>query len=325
MKTKREKKGFTLVELLTVMSVIAVLIGILVPALNYVRIMAKGTSQSAQFHSISVALDIFNGENDGYPASSILPAGGTANLTIGAQRLAEALVGRDLLGFDSMTSWDADYDATTNPLKQEIYASILKKSSSQAQEDASIARRKGPYLSGGNIEAYEIGQLYTGGIGNIYDGSPASGNPPAPVLTDCYRVQSVTLANNKQAMAGSPILYYKANTSLTGSNIFPKDTDTSITDAMAKSYVYNSMDNEELINLGLMKDQVNVLTNPHHYDIAYTDPATSRTGRRLFYDAIENPKITSQPRAYNQDKYILISAGYDGKYGTRDDITNFGD
>ena len=29
------------------------------------------------------------------------------------------------------------------------------------------------------------------------------------------------------------------------------------------------------------------------------------------------------PRPYRADSYILISAGYDGLYGTRDDICNF--
>jgi hypothetical protein len=49
-----------------------------------------------------------------------------------------------------------------------------------------------------------------------------------------------------------------------------------------------------------------------------------------FYDAITNKqvRITSttlgmQRRPYKADTYILISAGFDGEYGTRDDITNF--
>ncbi|MFA6175205.1 MAG: type II secretion system protein [Phycisphaerae bacterium] len=329
METKREKFGFTLVELLTVMAVIAILIGLLVPALNLVRKMAKDTSQKAQFHSIGVSLDIFSGENDGYPESSVLPNYTTAsNLTVGAQRLAEALVGRDMLGYDPQSSWDAYVDETDKT----IYASQTIKNSTPAEETASLVRRKGPYLSSENIEAYEMGQLYTDATaktGAVYDGSIATGGSgvPAPVLTDGYRTKSIVI-NNKRAMAGSPILYYKANASLTGTSIFPSTQitpkATSVTELQAEGYIYNSNDNEALINLGLMKDQANVTTNPHHFDDAYTDPSTGNKGRWFFYDTITNPKITSQPRPYNASSYLLISAGYDGIYGTTDDITNFG-
>jgi len=48
------KKGFTIVELLTVMAVIAVLIGLLIPALALVNKKAKTVQQRAQFHAIDV-------------------------------------------------------------------------------------------------------------------------------------------------------------------------------------------------------------------------------------------------------------------------------
>ena len=34
-------------------------------------------------------------------------------------------------------------------------------------------------------------------------------------------------------------------------------------------------------------------------------------------------KIVTTNRPVNADKFILISAGYDGEYGTADDICNF--
>jgi hypothetical protein len=33
--------------------------------------------------------------------------------------------------------------------------------------------------------------------------------------------------------------------------------------------------------------------------------------------------MASLPRPYRRDSYILISAGYDGLYGTADDVLNF--
>ena len=34
-------------------------------------------------------------------------------------------------------------------------------------------------------------------------------------------------------------------------------------------------------------------------------------------------KIVTTSRPFNADKFILISAGYDGEYGTADDVCNF--
>ena len=109
------RQGFTIVELLTVMGVIAILIGLLVPALNQVKDYAKQIQQGAQFHSIEVALDLYKAEFGEYPASSdnldeYNPANNAVvringnpitdtNYYCGANKLAEALVGLDFLGF----------------------------------------------------------------------------------------------------------------------------------------------------------------------------------------------------------------------------------
>ena len=36
-------------------------------------------------------------------------------------------------------------------------------------------------------------------------------------------------------------------------------------------------------------------------------------------------RLHATPRPHNEDGYILISAGYDGLYGTKDDVFNFAD
>jgi len=313
MKKQLKKYGFTIVELLTVMSVIAILIGLLVPALNLVNRIAKDTKQKAQFHSITVALEIYNGEQEAYPESAALPSGGSAPYTVGAQRLAEALVGRDLLGYDPASTWNAADDEA----KSDIYASedAPKNSDYTTEVVPCLDRRKGPYLNPENVEAYQIEQLYSLDPGDVYDGN----NTPAPVLTDAYRVKTVTVGD-RQVKAGSPILYYKANTS---SKEFYNSDDGTISDAEAQASIFNSIDNEELIDLGhLIKP-----SELHHFDnITGVTPAYaegSKDGRQLFYDAITNPKIISMNRPYNQNSYLLISAGFDGIYGTSDDIFNF--
>ena len=53
----KKTKGFTIVELLTVMSIIIILMGVLVPALNRVRRFSKIVTQRGQFHEISKGLE----------------------------------------------------------------------------------------------------------------------------------------------------------------------------------------------------------------------------------------------------------------------------
>ena len=98
---RTRKNGFTIIELLTVMGVIAVLIGLLIPALGLVKDNAKRIQQKAQFHGIDVGLEIFKTEFGSYPNSkdNLVPPASEAVGYTGANKLAEAMVGLDLLGF----------------------------------------------------------------------------------------------------------------------------------------------------------------------------------------------------------------------------------
>ena len=61
MKRKREKPGLTLVEILTVIAIVALLIGILMPAATAVKNAAKEVKQRGQFMTINLALAAWNG------------------------------------------------------------------------------------------------------------------------------------------------------------------------------------------------------------------------------------------------------------------------
>ena len=67
-----KRAAFTIIELLTVMSIIIILIGLLVPSLNMARRYAKKLTQMNQLRTIGIAIEFFNSEFDGYPPSGAM-------------------------------------------------------------------------------------------------------------------------------------------------------------------------------------------------------------------------------------------------------------
>jgi type II secretory pathway pseudopilin PulG len=291
-KQSDKKTAFTIIELLTVMSIIVILIGLLLPSLNMVKRYAKEVKQRAQFNSIKSALEFFSseGQYDSLPPSNALD--GTSANYCGAMKLCEAMVGWDLIGFHLNSAWRADgYDSAAGPLS---YDPLKTRDDDGDGIPDTLKERKEPYLQTENANAYRIGQLYTA----------QTAFPTSPfVLCDVYnRARNVTTGKG----IGMPILYYKANTSNTIHD--PCGTLPIIGDD--KGYIYNYTDNDELVKLGL--PPIGTAT-----DHPLSTPKT-------FYDITKDNRIsitTGWP--HNPNSYILISAGFDGIYGTNDDIFNF--
>jgi len=279
-KQPNKKAAFTIVELLTVMSIIIILMGLLAPAMNRVRRHAKWVVQKNQFHSINVALELSRAEFDGYPDSGALDGSGASYC--GAMKLAEAMMGQDLLGFhpDSRFRADGTIDGTAatqlyppNPLTDNLKA------------------RKEPYLPLESANVYRLKDLYRnpGPFAPIQD--------RVVVLCDVY-TRATNLTTGKKV--GMPILYYEANTSRTAHDLVDPDNAQNI---------YDYKDNNELVGLGKPWDPA----TPH---TLFSTPVK-------FYESTWNEKVSAITRPYRADSFILISAGFDGEYGTPDDVFNF--
>ncbi|NLH18155.1 MAG: prepilin-type N-terminal cleavage/methylation domain-containing protein [Phycisphaerae bacterium] len=303
--SSRHGAAFTLMELLVVIAIISMLVMILAPGLNKVMKSAKALKQKAVLHSLEVGLEFFHDENDGYPQSKVESNKGAPPLICGAQHLAEALLGRDQRGFDPVSKWYAP--------KQD---SALKE---YENDPTSLHRRKKVYTELKDSAVVLLEQLYEGYSGPVYS-SDGTGKILAPVITDIFRHRKVVLPSGQQYFVGNPILYYKANEESKDFEWDPMPTNLS-------RLIYNYDDNADLIKLGPVQDPVN---RKHLFDPAepyeYTDihgAVKTATGRERFYNTITDPSVQNYRKPYNPRSFILMSAGYDGIFGTKDDVTNF--
>jgi len=297
-KKPNRKRAFTIVELLTVMSIIVILISLLVPALNMVKRYARDVKQRAQFHSIGVALDLFHGEFDDYPPSDAQDTAAPPVDYCGAMKLAEAMVGQDLLGLHPSSVFRSDGRNPALPAPyDDLYPSSLDLTTPVHVEN--VRARKGPYLPVENANAYRLKNLY--GPGNT-----ALLFEDLFVLCDVY-----TRVRHRETgkKVGMPILYYKADTSKVLHDPNSPGTDN----------IYNYNDNIELVDLDLPWDTA------HQHPMASGGQTPDGVVPRpeIFYEKTKNEKVAAIDRPYRPDSYILISAGFDGLYGTDDDVFNF--
>jgi len=287
-KQSSRQAAFTIVELLTVMSIIVILIGLLVPALNQVKRFAYEVKQKAQLKSIETAVELSNSEFDGYPDSSWQGPDGVPYC--GAMKLCEAVMGQDLQGFHPDSIFRSD---GTDSFRQ-LYPDANAVTPAAYRDNLSM--RKGPYLPLESANAFQIRDLYQ---------DPGPFRPRHFVLCDVFRRVTHRITGQR---VGMPILYYKANTANTLHNVHnPSDPQN----------IYNYLDNQALLMLGKPWDQGASSSTPHRLAVE-----NGQQGVR-FYMNTKNQKVTTASRPYRADTFILISAGYDGEYGTPDDICNF--
>ena len=314
----RSKKGFTIVELLTVMGVIAVLIGLMVPALALVKDYSKRIQQKAQFHGIDMGLEMYKTEFGSYPRSddnSTLPPhptlGADAGVYCGSNKLAEALVGLDLIGFHPSADFRSDGMNTVpdplNPLGMNVNVYNTQGTAGWQDDQQNIDARKGPFVDLENANAYRMNEVYANPApfsANFatLDASGANVTLYPLALCDVYAQKRSGMGAKK---TGTPLLYYRARTNFSQQN-FSIDGDET-------NDIYNFYDNENLLDLGM----------PNTGDPFTVQGANIAETLLNFENMIINENVQTIRRPYRADSYILISAGKDGDFGTADDVFNF--
>jgi len=151
-----------------------------------------------------------------------------------------------------------------------------------------IKARKELFLTLDHANPYRLLDIYGSGNAGPF-------NEIHFVLCDMYIREMET-----GRRTGMPILYYKANTSNTKHDVNNPDNPNNI---------YNYKDNHALLSLGIPwkpKKQHPLFINPKN-----------------FYEMTKDRSVRTQSKPVRADSFILISAGFDGLYGTKDDICNF--
>jgi prepilin-type N-terminal cleavage/methylation domain-containing protein len=298
--------GFTLVELITTLAVIAILMAFLIPALTAVQKTAVTVRQKAQFHTISLGLEAFNQDNGYYPPSAYVSSPVNTYYTA-SERLAEAMIGQDGLGFHPSSRFtttalaDLNGDGQPEPLYRN-YANFENFAYYQlpGNMEANLKIRTGPYLELEGANAVQLQHIYgTAVIGSL--------RADSLVLVDMFS-KVKHLGTGKQT--GMPILYYRADSSKVGhsaaNDLAIENSTYNVRDAL---YVYN------LSNNGIARLPVPFIGPGSIHPMA--------DNPQLFYNATINPNFNNPQRPYRAESFILHSAGPDGLYGTTDDIFNF--
>ena len=201
----------------------------------------------------------------------------------GAMKFAEAMVGKDLKGFHPDSLFRSDGNDGSRKV---LYPDANNLTTELYQ--ANIKIRKGPYLPIENANAYHLNDIFE-------NTGPFDGN--SYVLCDEYG--RFTHLNTGRRI-GMPILYYKADISKNAHDINdPNNPDN----------IYNYKDNHAMLALGIP-------SKPNKKHPLFEDPT-------IFYKMTKKYKSTKQNVSMRADSYILLSAGKDGLYGTKDDIVNF--
>lgn len=354
---RNQNAAFSLIELLTVIFIISLLIGMLIPSINSARNAAKKATTSKTIESIKVGMEMFKNDNErdfrqtngyppsfqhppiaGYASNNLLYRGvfpfipdfsGTPPVVYGAHWLPAMLMGTHQLGYVKRSSVPAKDNLRRRPWLW--YSADISASD--------VLPLEGPlYVDPGNIRTKKTKDLP--GQPNLDDFFPDWGSG-----TDALKMEDLPVFVDS---FDQPMLYYVASSHGRVTNMVHEDR------VVNQDYTGNGQqergvpfyfhqDNEGFT--GTISDETSpdglgwdFGAHPKGHPIGRSgaeltalgliDPNNRETfaryivGRKIYASLGPTTTENAPLRPVNADSYLLITAGPDGRYGTNDDVSN---
>lgn len=166
--TRKLNRGFTLIELLVVIAIIAILIALLLPAVQQARAAARGVLCSNNLKQMGLAMHNYADSHRGFPPSIVIGPGGGGQWSVQARLLPflEQANLQNLIDFSGAYSGDAALPAVATT-RVPVYI-CPSEPGDRARTDAN-----------GNAIHYPVSYGFNGGTWQIYDPSSGSGSDGA--------------------------------------------------------------------------------------------------------------------------------------------------
>ena len=332
----RAGRGFTLIEMMVVVAIIALLVSALLPAFSAVRTRARFAQAQSMFTALEAGLQLFRGESAlGAlpPSASDNPAnrqwianpklknagnGGQDPVRIsGAHLLAHAMIGADGLGTPGFkdTGSKGDRDGLwwndTHDNDKGIY-----------ELDPATLEPVHPRYGGAGYVDNKMRERMKS-LNDLANGGVIQNLPTALPDTAKDELLFVDPWN-------TPVLYFRANRAA-----------VRMVSAKAVPGVYRQEDNGLItgtvngtfgFNFGGLDFGPGKVGAYYHAtadaiapgpDPKTVDVLNDTTFDDSFARFILDPSVKVRHTPINSDSYLMISAGVDARYGTNDDVTNW--